>query len=116
MGQLEVGFVDLQVIIEEEVDVDGAVGVMLVNALMLAAELALYFLCFNQALVWGERSLNLDAAVQELVVRLKAPRFGFDERRTRHHAADPLADKHDGAFHRLLPLAEVGTQAEVEGM
>lgn len=116
VGELQVGLRDVQVIVEQQVDVDGAVGIMAANALMLSAELALYGLCGEQAVVRRERGHDLDAAIQELIWGREAPGLGLQKMRTRHHAADPQADERDGAFHSLVSLAQIGAETEIECM
>jgi hypothetical protein len=73
MGNLQVGFIDGQVIIKEDVDVDTPVGVgdwsqeTGVRRFLLATQLTLYLLGGFEELAGGESCLHEDDTIEESV-------------------------------------------------
>lgn len=79
VGNVQVGLVDVQVVVDEYVDVDGTVVILPVGRLVLAAQLPLYVLGGGEHLAGGERGAATHTGVEEPVGGVKAPRLGFQK-------------------------------------
>ena len=79
VGNVQVGLVDVQVVVDEYVDVDGTVVILPVGRLALAAQLPLYFLGGGEHLAGCERGAAAHTGVEEPVGGVKAPRLGFQK-------------------------------------
>lgn len=79
VGNVQVGLVDVQVVVEEYVDVDGTVVILPVGRLALAAQLPLYLLGGSEYLAGCERGAATHTGVKEPVGGVKAPRLGFQK-------------------------------------
>ena len=78
MGDDEVGLVDVDLVVEQDVDVDGPVVIDAVGAgLLAAAQLALDALGAAQQLAGRELGADANDGIHEGMVGLKAPRLGF---------------------------------------
>lgn len=76
---VQVGLVDVQVVVDEYVDVDGTVVILPVGRLALAAQLPLYVLGGGEHLAGCERGAATHTGVEEPVWGVKAPRLGFQK-------------------------------------
>lgn len=79
VGNVQVGLVDVQVVVDEYVDVDGTVVILSVGRLALAAQLPLYLLGGGEHLAGCERGAATHAGVEKPVWGVKAPRLGFQK-------------------------------------
>lgn len=79
VGNVQVGLIDVQVVVDEYVDVDGTVVILPVGRLALAAQLPLYVLGGGEHLAGCERGAATHAGVEEPVGGVKAPRLGFQK-------------------------------------
>lgn len=79
VGNVQVGLVDVQVVVDEYVDVDGTVVILPVGRLALAAQLPLYVLGGGEHLAGCERGAATHTGVEEPVGGVKAPRLGFQK-------------------------------------
>lgn len=79
VGNVQVGLVDVQIVVDEYVDVDGTVVILPVGRLALAAQLPLYVLSGGEHLVGRERGAATHTGVEEPVGGVKAPRLGFQK-------------------------------------
>ena len=79
VGNVQVGLVDVQVVVDEYVDVDGTVVILPVGRLALAALLPLYVLGGGEHLAGCERGAATHTGVEEPVGGVKAPRLGFQK-------------------------------------
>lgn len=79
VGNVQVGLVDVQVVVDEYVDVDGTVVILPVGRLALAAQLPLYLLGGGEHLAGCERGAAAHTGVEEPVGGVKAPRLGFQK-------------------------------------
>lgn len=79
MGNGEVGGGEVKVAVEEDVDVDGAVGVVVAGGLGGAAELAFDGLGGEENLVGREVCVEEDNGVEVAVGGVVSPGFGLDE-------------------------------------
>ena len=100
MGYLQVGLVDVEVVVEQDVDVDGTVDeftiydlAALCGVFLALAQLPFYLLCHREHLARCEGGLAEDGGVEELVGRLEAPGLRLDERRLAHHRAYTVANQ-----------------------
>ena len=80
MGEGEAFSVYAQVVIPQQVNVDGAVVVYAVLCFFCASQFALYFLCFLKTFERGELGLHQAGRVDEGVFAVESPWGGFDER------------------------------------
>ena len=113
MRQRKVGRRELQVVVHEDVDVDGAVVILSVYRLLRSAQFALYLLCrFEQfcGLQGGEQA---HAHVHESVCRLKSPRLSLDERRLAVYRSSAFVEHLNGAAHCSLAIAEIGAERKI---
>lgn len=72
-------FVDMGVVVEEDVDVDNTVVVDAVHGFLLPSHVGLYRLRHLQHLPRGEVGQHADASVHELVAARESPRLSFDK-------------------------------------
>lgn len=79
VGNVQVGLIDVQVVVDEYVDVDGTVVILPVGRLALAAQLPLYVLGGGEHLAGCERGAATHAGIEEPVGGVKAPRLGFQK-------------------------------------
>ena len=77
---VEVGRVDVQVVVGEDVYVYGPVVILSVHRFGGASELYLDSLCGFEQLMWRERRGYAYAAVYEPMLRAEAPWLRLDER------------------------------------
>ena len=79
MGYLQVGLIDLPVIVEQDVYVYRPINILTIWAftidIFMATEVALNLLCQQKHLAWCLFGLAADCSIEELMVRLKTPRF-----------------------------------------
>ena len=109
----EVGLGDAEVVVEQDVDVDGAVVIDAVDRLSPAPQPALYLLGGLQELTRCERGLNTDAGVEETMRGLEAPWLGLKKGRLANNASDVFANQSYGTQQVLPAAPEVGAQGEV---
>ena len=106
------------VVVGEEVYVDGAVGVqeLAVGAegFLRASEFLLYLLCFAQAGHGGHHGVHEAYEVYELVGAGEPHGVGFYGGGDSVARAHALIDECEGSAYVLFPVAEVGTDGKVE--
>ena len=79
MGYLEVGVVDVEVVVQQDVDVDDAVVIYAVGRLLRPAHGALDGLRGFKHLARRERSGTAYGGVDKTVARLKTPRLSYEQ-------------------------------------
>lgn len=108
MGHDELGSVEVQVVEQEDVDVDWAVGIAAINRFPLPSQLAFYLLGDAQNFPWSELCGNKHAGIEKLIVALETPRRSFDKAGRALHRAHTLTKEGDGALKKLPPVAQIG--------
>lgn len=116
MRNLQVGLINMYVIVEQDVDVDDAVTVIAVDRFPRTTQLLLNGLGYPQHLTRLERCLTADAGIEKHIGRREAPRLGLDERRLPQHRADAVAKQLNRIVNEPLAVADVGSDAEINGM
>ena len=121
MRYSESGFIDLQVIVEQDVDVDRTIFVGLrIGALrgVLAgfAQFTLNLLGGIQDAAGGEGRLTKDDAIQELMHRLEAPGCCLNEGGLACHRPYPFADQPYCRGYACLTVAEITSQPQIHLM
>ena len=125
MRDLQVGFIDSQVVVEQNIDIDGTIRVSRggkerrregVSRFLLAAEVALDTLSSLEELAGSKRCLDEYHAIQEFVLRLEAPRLCLDERGLANHLAYPLAYQRYGMTDILFLISEITPQPQINLM
>ena len=102
------------VVQQEQVDVDGAVVVHAVAALLRAAQGALHVLRGIEQFAGRQRGVEGGHSVEEAVGRGKAYGFRFIKRRAPGAGADAPAECPYGGFYVSFPVAGVGAESYVE--
>jgi hypothetical protein len=100
-------FIDLKVIVEQNVNVDGAVSIVFVDRLMCTPQLTLYLLGQSKHLAWQLVCFTENSSVQEAVLRLKAPGGCLKKRRLPDHLSYPLINEPDSLTQLLLPVSQI---------
>lgn len=122
MRNLQVWLVNRQVVIEQDVDVDWAVGIfsfwlfaigywLFSPTLMSASHVAFNLLCQQEHLAWCLGRFAEDDGIQELVLRFKTPRFRLDKRRLAGDVPHSVVDQADGSFQVLSAIAQIRAQS-----
>ena len=114
MGQGELGSGEREVVVEQEVEVDGTVVVLTIGALAGAAEHALDVLSLAQALMGGEGGEHTRCPVEEGMRGLEAPRLGLDERGDGLDVAYGEVDQAQGLEDEGPTVAKIATETNVE--
>lgn len=112
--QDEFGSGNVEVIVEEQVDVDGAVVIDATCRLDGASKFALYLLRPLKTLKGSEFRLNQTCGVEEGMLAAEAPWLCLDEGRDTLHRTDALADKLDGALQQPVPTPEIRPKRQVQ--
>ena len=107
VGEREVSRVQGEVIVHQQVDVDGAVVVLSVGALAGAPQHAFDVLRALEAFLWRKASNDEGGGIEELVCRLEAPRLRLDEGRRALYPAYLQADEPQGFHDKSLAVAHV---------
>ena len=103
-----------EMVVEQEVYVDGAVMIVPVLGLGGSAQFSLNLLCDAQTAHRREGGFHTAGCIQEAVRALKPPRFSFDERGYAYHFAYALPDGLKRTPEHLAAVAHVGAQREIE--
>ena len=111
MGDLEIGFIDVEIIVEQDVDIDGSV--LIGSALMAAPQFTLYLLSGAQHPSWGAPRLAEDDTIEKTIGRLKAPGLGLYQRRLSEHFPHPLANEADGFGYQLPTVAQITPESQI---
>ena len=109
MRDLQVGFIDVFVAVEQDIDVHGAIGIT-VDTLVLPAEVAFDGLRCREHLAGRQFCAEQRHGVEERVVALEAPGLRFDERRATDQGADALHQGFDGLEQQRVAVAEIAAE------
>ena len=107
MGQDESGCGEREVVVHQQVDVDGTVVIFAILRLPLASQLALNLLSGIEAFHGRKRRQHQAGCIQEGMLALEPPRLGLDERRNTLHRADTLLDKRDSTVQILSSITQI---------
>lgn len=111
MGNLKIGFIDVEIVVEQDVDIDGSV--LIGAALMAAPQFTLYLLSGAQHPSWGAPRLAEDDTIEKTIGRLKAPGLGLYQRRLAEHCPHPLANEADGFGYQLPTVAQITPESQI---
>lgn len=114
MGQGELGSAEREVVVEEEVEVDGTVVVLTSNGFVATTQHALDVLGLAQALLGGEGGDDPDGPIEEGMGGLEPPGLGLDERGNGLDMTDGEVDESQGLEDEGATVAEVATESDVE--
>jgi len=96
MGNLKIGLVEDEVVVEQHVEVEGAGAVGEARS-SIAAKVVFDDEQRGEQRAWGERSFELDDSVDEARLAGKADWFGGVERRLAHDAAERVETRGSGS-------------------
>jgi hypothetical protein len=116
MGNLEVGLVDGETVVEQDVDVDDAVVIDVIGGLPGAPHLSLYLLGELQYLARRKRCMAAYGGIKEGMLRLEPPGLGNEESRLAHNGANQLLYSPASFKHVGLAVTQIGAQTKVDGM
>lgn len=111
MGNLEIGFIDVEIVVEQDVDIDGSV--LIGAALMAAPQFTLYLLSGAQHPSGGAQRLAEDDTIEKTIDRLKSPGLGLYQRRLSEHFPHPLANETDGFGYQLPTVAQITPESQI---
>lgn len=111
MGNLEIGFIDVEIVVEQDVDIDGSV--LIGAALMAAPQFTLYLLSGAQHPSGGAPRLAEDDTIEKTIGRLKSPGLGLYQRRLSEHFPHPLANETDGFGYQLPTVAQITPESQI---
>ena len=111
MGNLEIGFIDVEIVVEQDVDIDGSV--LIGAALMAAPQFTLYLLSGAQHPSGGAPRLAEDDTIEKTIDRLKSPGIGLYQRRLSEHFPHPLANETDGFGYQLPTVAQITPESQI---
>ena len=104
----------LEIIVQEQVNVDGTVVVDAIFRLGGASQFPLNALSLLQALLRRKRRQHQAGRIEEGMLALEAPRLRLDKRRDALHRANAFADERNGTVQHLFPVAKVASQRQIE--
>lgn len=116
MRNLKVRLVHTDVIIYKDVYVYRAVMITSAPAFHCAPHITLNGLSDGKNITRGKQCLHAYGGIDKLIVRLKAPRSGADERRHARNTPDALAYKPHGTLYGMIPVAEIGAETKINSM
>lgn len=116
MGNDQVGLVDTEVVVQQDVDIDDAIVILPIGSLHRASHLALNVLCDGQQLARRLGCKATHAGVNKLIGRREAPRLRLQQRRLPLHLAHSLVEQGDGLTNQAFAVADVGADAEINVM
>lgn len=90
VGDDQIGLVYLYIIIEEDVDVYRAVGILTIGRLLSPAQFTLYLFRSLQRLAWGHPGVDANAGIEKLMFALEAPWSRLYKGRGAFHRANTL--------------------------
>ena len=111
MGNLKIGFIDVEIVVEQDVDIDGSV--LIGAALMAASQFTLYLLSGAQHPSGGAPRLAEDDTIEKAIGRLKAPGLGLYQRRLSEHFPHPLANETDSIGYQLPTVAQITPESQI---
>lgn len=116
MRDAEVGLIDRDSIIEQDVDIYRSVVILAIGRFPTSSQKALDALCFLKEVARTELCLHTDAGVEEEIVAPESPRLRLNERGLAHHRANPLSYLLYRRVEQFLAIAKIGTQTKIYGM
>ena len=121
MGDLQVRLIDGRIVVEEDVDVDGTVGVRDRRGgrrresggrgFFAAAQLTLDGLGDFEELAGSEGGLAEDHSIEEFVGRFEAPGLGLNQRGLAKHQSYFFTDERYGLADIGLSVTEIATES-----
>lgn len=113
MRNFKVRFVDCLIAIEKDVDVDKAIVIDTVDALVISSKGALYGLGAMKHLTRRKTCLHTHGSIYETVIRLESPRFRFNKSRLAHNDTNLLFYFLYCLMDILLLVAKVGAERKI---
>lgn len=101
-------------LVGQQVNVDTAVVVDAIAALLRPSEFTLYVLRFIKKGVWSKTSLEGCDRIQETMVGDESLGFGLYDGRAGCQAADALLKECDGTTDVVCPITEITAKADVD--
>ena len=111
MGNLEIGGVDVIIVVEKNIDIDRTIAIG--PSLMTTPQFPLDLLRDTQQFTRRERGLTENHRIEELIARRESPGTGLDDGRLTKHLTHPFTNERYGTRELCLTITLITAQAKV---